>query len=82
MDTKVSQIDDAQLGRVLAYEEGHFGDIKAIEIQPSKMSESVSAFANMEGGELWLGKMKTSRHTFGLGVHSHGLRTLTHTFKS
>ncbi len=55
MDAKVFQIDDAQLGRTLAYEEGHFGDIKAVEIEPSKMSESVSSFANMEGGELWIG---------------------------
>ncbi|MDO8614525.1 MAG: ATP-binding protein [Dehalococcoidia bacterium] len=54
-NAKVSQIDDAQLGRILAYDEGHFGDIKAIEVLPSKMSESVSAFANTDGGELWIG---------------------------
>jgi predicted HTH transcriptional regulator len=40
---------------VLGYEEVHFGDLKAKELKPAKMSESVSAFANADGGELWIG---------------------------
>jgi ATP-dependent DNA helicase RecG len=40
---------------ILALEEGHFHDLKAIEIRPSKLSESVSAFANASGGEIYFG---------------------------
>jgi ATP-dependent DNA helicase RecG len=40
---------------ILAIEEGHFQDIKAKEIKPSKLSEAVSAFANAEGGEIFIG---------------------------
>ena len=36
-------------------EEGHFGDLKSKDISPAKMSESASAFANTDGGELWIG---------------------------
>lgn len=40
---------------ILAIEEGHFYDVKAKEIKPSKLSESISAFANAAGGELFIG---------------------------
>ena len=40
---------------ILALEEGHFQDIKAKEIKASKLSESVSAFANAAGGEMFIG---------------------------
>src|SRR5688572_11256882 len=45
--------EDAE--KVLAVEEGHFADLKAIEIAPSKLTRSLSAFANAEGGELYVG---------------------------
>lgn len=40
---------------ILAIEEGHFQDVKAKEVKPSKLSESVSAFANAAGGEIFIG---------------------------
>src|SRR5688500_2961256 len=40
---------------ILAIEEDHFQDLKAKGIKPSKLSESVSAFANAAGGEIFLG---------------------------
>lgn len=40
---------------ILAVEEGHFQDLKAKEIKPSKLSESISAFANAAGGEVFIG---------------------------
>jgi ATP-dependent DNA helicase RecG len=40
---------------ILATEEGHFQDLKAKVIKPSKLSESISAFANAAGGEIFLG---------------------------
>lgn len=48
-------IDAAEVGRILALEEGHFLDVKRVEIKPSKLSESISAFANTAGGELFIG---------------------------
>lgn len=44
-----------QFRSVVQYEEGHFGDVKSTAIEPSKMSQSISAFANADGGELWIG---------------------------
>ena len=48
-------IDTRQRDIILALEEGHFHDLKAVEIKPSKLSESVSAFANASGGEIYVG---------------------------
>ncbi len=55
MAGEVLQVTDEQVARVLRYEEYHFGDLKAKEITPAKMSVSVAAFANADGGELWIG---------------------------
>lgn len=49
------QISERERDLILALEEGHFQDIKAKEIKPSKLSESVSAFANAAGGEIFIG---------------------------
>lgn len=55
MSGEICKISDEQFERVLNYEEGHFGDVKAIETTPAKMSECVSSFANTDGGELFVG---------------------------
>jgi ATP-dependent DNA helicase RecG len=44
-----------QSRRVLAAEEGHFLDLKAIDIAPGKLTRTISAFANASGGELYVG---------------------------
>lgn len=49
------EITDAQRDRMLAFEEGHFLDFKSRDIQPAKLSRSVSALANADGGELYIG---------------------------
>jgi Schlafen, AlbA_2 len=41
--------------KLLTLEEGHFADVKAIEVTPAKLTRSLSAFANAEGGELFVG---------------------------
>jgi len=48
-------IDNRQRDIILALEEDHFHDLKAVEVKPSKLSESVSAFANASGGEIYVG---------------------------
>ncbi len=52
MPVPVNQITDKQLLEVLSYTEGHFLDLKAKEIKPSKLTKAISAFANADGGEL------------------------------
>lgn len=46
---------------ILRLEEDHFHDVKAKDIRPSKLSESVSAFANTSGGELYIGVREVRR---------------------
>ena len=50
---------------LLRLEEDHFNDIKSKDINPNKLQETFVAFANADGGELWLGiedrKVATNR---------------------
>lgn len=48
-------IDDSQVTRVLAIRENHFADMKARAVAPGKLTKSLSAFANADGGELYIG---------------------------
>ncbi|MCI0559008.1 MAG: putative DNA binding domain-containing protein [Nitrososphaera sp.] len=57
---EVYTISDKQLQQILSYIEGHFLDLKAKEIQPSKLTKAISAFANADGGELYIGIAETS----------------------
>jgi ATP-dependent DNA helicase RecG len=49
------EIDSDEVARILTFEEGHFGDLKAVEISPAKLTRTLSAFANAEGGDLYIG---------------------------
>ncbi len=57
--TETKNIDTAEADRVIAFEEGHYLDVKRIEIEPAKLSKSISAFANASGGEIFLGVAET-----------------------
>jgi ATP-dependent DNA helicase RecG len=57
--TEIKNIDAAEADRVIALEEGHYLDVKRIEIEPAKLSKSISAFANASGGEVFLGIAET-----------------------
>ena len=46
MTIKTTELTDRQLQDVLSYKEGHFMDLKAKEIKPSKLTKAISAFAN------------------------------------
>lgn len=48
-------INPEQAQKILEYDEGHFLDLKSIDISPSKLSRTISAFANADGGELYIG---------------------------
>ena len=55
MSIEVITITLEQVDRILKYEESHFIDLKSIDIKPAKLSKSISAFANVNGGELLIG---------------------------
>lgn len=61
--------DPQQVRRVIETEESHFADVKAIEAKPSKLTEDISAFANADGGELFIG--------IDQGTDGHGRKTRT-----
>ncbi|MGW5108788.1 ATP-binding protein [Nocardia sp. NPDC004123] len=44
-----------QVYKILRLEEGHFLDLKSIDIAPGKLTKSIAAFANADGGELYIG---------------------------
>ena len=55
MPIAVVEIDAAQAAKLLSLEEGHFADVKAQEIKPAKLTRTLSAFANADGGEIYVG---------------------------
>ena len=50
---------------MLQTSEGQFADLKAIEIEPAKLTKTISAFANSDGGELFIGIRESGRGTSG-----------------
>jgi ATP-dependent DNA helicase RecG len=48
-------ITEADADRLTQVEEGQFSDVKAAAISPGKLSVTISAFANTDGGDLYVG---------------------------
>jgi ATP-dependent DNA helicase RecG len=55
LDYSVLILSEKDIIRILNLEEDHFNDLKSKKILPSKLSESISSFANTSGGELLVG---------------------------
>jgi ATP-dependent DNA helicase RecG len=55
MAIETQKIGEPQKAALLKLEEGHFADLKAREVKPGKLTEFISAFANADGGELFIG---------------------------
>jgi ATP-dependent DNA helicase RecG len=51
----VAEITSAQREAILKLAEDHFHDLKALAIAPAKLTQTISAFANAAGGELYIG---------------------------
>jgi ATP-dependent DNA helicase RecG len=49
------RITPEQAGKVIHLEEGQFSDVKAIEIGPAQLTKAISALANSDGGDLYIG---------------------------
>ncbi|TPG08433.1 ATP-dependent DNA helicase RecG [Rhodanobacter glycinis] len=52
---EVKKLAEDAIEQLLLIEESHFVDLKAAAIAPSKLSRTLSAFANTSGGEIYLG---------------------------
>ena len=55
MPIDIVVITDDQLAKLSHLQESHFLDAKRIDIAPVKLSKAISAFANADGGELYIG---------------------------
>lgn len=49
------EIEPDQRDVVVQTGEGHYSDVKAIDIRPARLTETIAAFANADGGELYVG---------------------------
>jgi len=69
MSIRTHQISEAQKNQILYLEETHFCDLKSLDIAPGKLSRSIAAFANADGGELYIGidedRLSRTRHWRG-----------------
>ena len=61
----IVKISEAEKSKLLAMDEGHFADHKAIEVAPGKLTKAITAFANGEGGEIFVGIDDTPRNWRG-----------------
>ena len=52
---RIVAISDAEVSKILAIDEGHFVDVKAIETSPANLTRAIAALSNAEGGELFIG---------------------------
>jgi ATP-dependent DNA helicase RecG len=59
IDTAWISEDEAQ--KVTMTEEGQFSDVKDIEIAPAKLTRTLAAFANTDGGDLYIGIGESTR---------------------
>ncbi len=55
MSFETQHISPDDRGQLLRHAEGQFLDFKSIEIQPGKLTRTLAAFANADGGELYVG---------------------------
>ena len=59
MPINVERLSAAQAAKIMDTEEGQFGDVKAIMVSPASLSKAISAFANSDGGDLYIGISET-----------------------
>lgn len=60
-----TQISAAEVRKLLSMTEGHFADLKSTRISPAKLTKAIAAFANAEGGELFVGVEDSPRKWAG-----------------
>lgn len=67
MPIRTQAITSDQRDLLIHLEEGHFADVKSVHIRPAPLTEAISALANADGGELYIGldeDLKTKRRSW------------------
>lgn len=59
LQTKV--LSAIETGKLLTLSEGHFTEAKSIDIEPAKLTKTISAFANADGGEVYIGLFESNK---------------------
>jgi ATP-dependent DNA helicase RecG len=52
---EISKIEEDDINALLNLNEAHFNDVKIKRIAPAKLQETFVAFANSDGGDLYIG---------------------------
>ena len=65
MPISLTKITDEQADEIRMIEENHFTDLKSVEVKPSVLSNHISAFANADGGDLYIGITDKERDWVG-----------------
>ncbi|GMW03587.1 MAG: ATP-dependent DNA helicase RecG [Candidatus Hydrogenedentota bacterium] len=55
MSIQIHDLEISQAMAILKSEEGQFCDVKALDISPAKLTKTISAFANSDGGDVYIG---------------------------
>ena len=55
MSIAVEVVTAEEADRIKLADEGQFCDVKAIDIKPGDLTKTISAFANSDGGDLYVG---------------------------
>jgi ATP-dependent DNA helicase RecG len=55
MPLSIEAISPEQATKLVGISEGQFSDVKSIGIEPGKLTKHISAFANSDGGDLYVG---------------------------
>jgi ATP-dependent DNA helicase RecG len=55
MEFPIYDVSDSQVEAIIELTEDYLNDLKGKDIKPAKLSETVSAFANSGGGDIYLG---------------------------
>jgi ATP-dependent DNA helicase RecG len=68
MTISTVEVTDEEREKILALEENHFCDLKATAIAPGKLTRTIAALSNAEGGEVYIGIAQTQdRRNFWAG---------------
>ncbi len=55
LQTAAIEIDQSQADLLTQVEEGQYSEVKSTAISPAKLTNTISAFANTDGGDLYIG---------------------------